>query len=201
MRTIIISTLLVLSVLIAAAQNNNIDSLNVIRVGGKLPSSLIDFKNKLLDSNGITEFSLSVHTDKLIIIDFWANWCGPCVYKLPLLDSLQHQYPKELKIVLVNSVGTGDKNEAILETLRTKTGQFGMPLRSVIEDKLFLKAFPHRTIPHYVWVSGGTVVGITSGDFLSRELVEKMIKVNNRLVESRRKLMLLRGGRPLKKVN
>lgn len=35
------------------------------------------------------------------VINFWATWCGPCAFELPLLDSLQKQYP-DVQIIAIN---------------------------------------------------------------------------------------------------
>jgi thiol-disulfide isomerase/thioredoxin len=33
---------------------------------------------------------------KLMILDFWATWCGACISKFPKLDSLQKKYADKL---------------------------------------------------------------------------------------------------------
>ncbi len=35
-----------------------------------------------------TEFSLSDYRGKTIVIDFWATWCLPCLYQIPVLNEL-----------------------------------------------------------------------------------------------------------------
>jgi len=45
------------------------------------------------DLQSITEFDELLATQKYLLIDYSAEWCGPCNRLKPLLDSLQGFYP------------------------------------------------------------------------------------------------------------
>ena len=45
----------------------------------------------LPDLNG-KKISLDQYEGKIVILDFWATWCGPCRMTMPVLDTIQEQF-------------------------------------------------------------------------------------------------------------
>ena len=71
----------------------------------KTPVDVPAFSMTDIDGKTITSESLK---GKVVLINFWATWCGPCVVEIPDLVRLQAKYPEQLVIVGVSEDENGE---------------------------------------------------------------------------------------------
>ena len=82
-----------------------------------LDSSLVgkpapDFRLDMLDG---TKFNLADHKENVLVLDFWASWCGPCLQVMPQVDKVAREFADQgVKLVAVNLAETPEQIQAAL---------------------------------------------------------------------------------------
>ena len=75
------------------------------------PAPEIDLE--LLDG---TNFKLSRCKGQVVVLDFWATWCGPCMETMPLLEAAMHEFDAtKVRLVSVNLEEPADHIKGVLE--------------------------------------------------------------------------------------
>ncbi|MFW9819301.1 MAG: thioredoxin [Candidatus Thorarchaeota archaeon] len=88
----------------------------------KMPETIVE-----IHSSEEFQKLLNDYPDKIIIIDFWAVWCGPCMFFAPIFKKLHGEFQKDFIFVKVNV----DENNAIA----MKYGITGIPTTLFIKNK------------------------------------------------------------------
>lgn len=175
-----------------------------LKIGDKIPDVLWDMLFPVVStkSDEIQQMRLGDFKDKLIILDFWATWCSPCVAMIPKMDSLQKVFGDKMQFLSV----TYQKKEEVLPFLakleQVKETKYHLPV--LTNDEHFRFLFPHRELPHYVWIENGVVKIITgyeevnAGNIqaaLNREQTELKAKIDEkRLPYDRKKPLFVDGN-------
>lgn len=117
---------------------------------------------------------------KLEILDFWATWCGSCIKEFPKLVNLQKEFGNNLKVTLINSKSTEDDKKKILafrQQWEQKNGKLNVAM--VSEDEQLEKKYPHKSIPHCVWLLDGALLAVTGPGEVTRENISALINGKN----------------------
>ena len=93
-----------------------------------------------------TNFEELLQSEKLVIVDFWATWCGPCRMLSPILDEVEEEMADKIQVVKVN---VDDADEVAAQ-------------------------FRIMSIPTLLFFKGGQVVDKTVGAMPKAELVARI---------------------------
>ncbi|MDX3917447.1 MULTISPECIES: TlpA family protein disulfide reductase [Olivibacter] len=109
---------------------------------------------------------------KLIVIDFWASYCQPCINALPKFQKLQHIFRDEVQFLIVTHEDENRVEGLLRRSEITKEIDFSIPF--LVRDTILRKLFPHQVIPHEVIIdSSGIIKAIT----YESEITEKNIRL------------------------
>lgn len=77
---------------------------------------------------GKKKWKLSDHRGRVVMVDFWATWCGPCIHTMPEVDALNKKYKdKKVEVVSISiDLFTQSSVEQIHRFLEDK--HFSMPI-------------------------------------------------------------------------
>lgn len=155
-----------------------IASISPVNPGSKVPEGFWSFEHEVYQNGKTAKQNLSAYKGKIIILGFWASFCGPCLSGLDTLTALQQKYPNDLYVLSVNAINSRDGFEKVNKLFSGKTEPFkSYHNASIIKDEYLSKLFPGRTVPKYVWIDQyGHLNAITGRAFLAAGVIEKLIK-------------------------
>lgn len=108
-----------------------------------------DFTATLADG---TEFTLSEQQGKVVLLNFWATWCGPCVREMPAFEKLQEDYGDNVAILAVNCMEDAGTVAAFIEE-NSYTFPIAIDERGAVSAK-----YPTQGIPYTLVIDGDGIV-------------------------------------------
>lgn len=121
--------------------------------------SAMDFSAQ---TNAGDTFTLSEQAGNVVLINFWATWCGPCVEEMPALQDLYEEYgdSDNVKIILINS---GESSQTVHRFL-SQNG-YTMPCiydtDNTVNDQYGIMGIPYTVI----FNKDGTVAETYEGSY------------------------------------
>ena len=97
------------------------------------PSPLPTLSMQALDGRIITSDDL---LGKVVLVNFWATWCGPCRAEIPDLIKLQARYPDQLQIIGVSA------DEGPVQVVKDFATEYGINYPIVMSTPELTRAFP-----------------------------------------------------------
>lgn len=124
--------------------------------------------------------------NKVVVLDFWATWCGPCRATIPHLNALARNYPADVVVVGISDEDAGDFEAGLAKhDLEMDDFAYALALDPTARMKGF---FGVRGIPHTVVLSADWVVRWQGHPGrLTAGVIDDIVEANRALVK--------RGGR------
>ena len=99
--------------------------------------------------NDVREFYELTEQTKPILLDFYADWCGPCQTLMPTIEKISEEYKNEIEVRKVNV----DQN-------RELAAKFGI-----------------RSIPSLFFLKGEEIIDKTVGLVTTNTIIDKVKKI------------------------
>ena len=90
---------------------------------------------------------------KVVVLDFWATWCGPCIKASPILDELQKDNPETLAVLAIS--GQNDDESKVRAYVEDHEVSYA---HLFDEDQSVYTPFESRGIPLVVVMSSDGVI-------------------------------------------
>jgi thiol-disulfide isomerase/thioredoxin len=99
------------------------------------------------------EVSLEQFKGKIVLLDFWATWCGPCRASMPEIEKLQLEHPNDFTLLTVNVAEPSDsvipyvrsqniRSRVLLDidgTVASAYGASSIPMQAIIDKQGVLR--------------------------------------------------------------
>lgn len=141
-------------------------------VGGKLTDQPAPDFSLPVVANGDpgARMRLGELREKIVILDFWASWCGPCAVQAPILDRVARRYPQDVVVLGINV----DDTPEVAKQYALQKG-LSYPILMDTEGQA-QGAYGANTLPTIVLIDKqGNIVTFVQGVFREAQL-EKVIR-------------------------
>lgn len=92
------------------------------------------------------DFDLAQQKGKVVVLDFWASWCGPCIKSLPGLIDAMSAFPADrVKFIGVNQGEPPDQVKTFLETRRWKL-DVALDSSQTVGRQYEVEGIPHTVV-------------------------------------------------------
>lgn len=141
-----------------------------LKIGDKLPPVILA---EIKGGKCIPASLNALTQNKVVILEFWETWCGPCISSMPHLKQLYDKFKDDVTVIAVCHSDL-EKSIAFIE-------KNAYPFHFLFDkEKELSKLFPHDGIPHTILLDRqGNVSNKTSPSYITEEVISSLIDGKN----------------------
>ncbi|WP_134089849.1 TlpA disulfide reductase family protein [Olivibacter sp. XZL3] len=147
------------------ALNNKINKVSQVFKG----NTATDFEMKSLTNEAV---KLSHFKGKVILIDVWASWCGPCKKQMPIFQALQDHFKEKEDIVLI-SLSIDDNSQAWERSVK----ELKLNGHNYLIDRARLSAYSLSSVPRTIIIDQNFNIYDATAELTSKKLIEELEKL------------------------
>lgn len=131
----------------------------------QLNSIVPDFNINILTKEGTVKKSIKDYRGKVVVLEFWATYCGPCFPAMDHLASLQNKFRQDLEVINI----TDEERWKVVSFLKKRPTSLSIAIDT---DKSINQLFYHQLIPHTIVIDPqGYIKAITSPEEITDEVI------------------------------
>lgn len=149
------------------------------------PKAIAEADFELIDGS---KFNLKDNKGKVVLLNLWAVWCGPCIKEMPHLNEMQEKYKDQGFVIVGLNTGNDDGDRETKENIEKFVEQqklvykIGWTERNITEE--FFKLGQMSAIPQSFLINrDGKLIGIFQGG--SAKVVVQMKEIVAKEVEAK----------------
>ncbi len=151
---------------------NFIHKEETVTVGNQVGETAPDFTLDEYFSDG--QFNLYATRGKIVVLNFWGTWCGPCIQEVPYFERLAETYSEAVTVVFVHSIDAEEDVEAFV-TAKGWSHERARFVHDNNEQKMFLSLGGRSTWPMTVILDEEGVIAFTRQGSVTYEVLEAQI--------------------------
>ena len=143
-----------------------------------LTKDLKEYENlSFFDENKERKIRINEHKGKIIILNFWASWCGPCKEEMPSLDKLQANTKLDIMIFPINfGNDSSEKAKKFFEDTKIQNLNIFFDNSFSLAKKLSLRGVPTSVLLNKEGKEFARVIGVI--DFHDRKVIDWLSNYN-----------------------
>ena len=146
----------------------NRSSISIAPAVPQVNAPALDFELQSLDGSPV---SLSSLHGRVVLVNFWATWCGPCRLEMPLLQDAQNRYEDKLAVLAVNDDESPQAIQTFVNDLELRL-QVLLDPGAKITQQYRVRGFPTTIFIDSEGITRYEHIGVLNQDSLNGYLAE-----------------------------